>query len=1236
MNFRTLAVLLCTLALSGCTWFEGSRGGSSLCSRNSVNPRTGVSVCNNGPSIPTDGVGGAASQVFPPEAFRNHANLLSLINYVQYHGLDTRAGFESLIATKHSALPLDFTLWSDRLQLASSADYARLKYILEYLSLTEFDALWNLMNRFNLPTLPMVEANLELLLAAIQSPLDEQILVPAIVYSRTRANAVAAWSFASPSARQFTTAAVLTVEMPSGGPQIVRVDRDGLGAGLLQTFTGLSFPAEGNYAAKIQLLDSADGPFAESEFSIFVDTVAPTITMLVGRDVANFCQGSALAAATVVSTKVIPVSYCAADPGNPSSGVKQVCIQAATSPAAPAPDSPCWQPAQETLRPVVLSPGANQVYAHVKDNAGYVSQISGGVTLNLGLAPKVEILEPKPQEVSAAKWQAGQSHTFRFKVTDDDTTFSSLRTVISLLDANDDANFRHLACNFSNDAVTQFCPDGAVPSSPLISSSAVSQTFSFTFVVPADWDQNKKYLLLATVIDQSGNASIRSSQELNAPYEVVAGVTYRGIGGTGTTMAADSHTGLHIVSDRRGSLLIPARNLRFSSSTDNRSCRMLRLGATDRTAFDCPDVIETPYASSLLGYPWAYDSTRDVFYARINHANQRLIGKIDFNARRLDIVFGGAGKTNLTSNLPPQALSTDYRNSSVYSFLFFDAASQTLLFRSRSQLYAIGPQNQLRFIAGADLGADFPPDQNDVAQAALVLPDEDEPFAFSTDRRLLISGEKAANKPFGSFWGLQYLAGPLDFSNPAAPTDLIKISTPAGTDRTNYDLGSISYDPTNNRFYGSNAWVALSYMALPPLGSPASAYTWNDLILRSESTLVAEETFLQSYSPSQTTPFPIVFGAFPVTHTLASSSLIYFYNSMNGTILSLDLTSKAIDRYLGTKSGTLESSAAQNQVLDTVRTLAFDNQGKLLLRDFYSTLRVTTGASLESGGQIERLDSAIGFGPFVFRSATNEVFQANVYDSSVGAQGGLRIFNYDELSASTASIAAAGPVGYPAGYTLNNNLDAPKVFGLNGEYDENSGVTHQAWAFQNAFGPRSALTAAVRTAFSAADLFGLGVNFCSGVCNQGTLVSNYYAASSYRLAPVRALYRWRSPISKPVYLTNDTDVLLGHADKFMLFDTVSSRVYELNAEDTSATRIVGAPGAIFENTGGKTYLAIPTGTGRGVYEVNAANAKVDNKLRLTPIPLDYDIANFRAIHVKDGFLYFSDSATQRVIRHPLP
>jgi hypothetical protein len=991
------------------------------------------------------------------------------------------------------------------------------------------------------------------------------------------------------------------------------------------------------------LVLTACSNYAES-LSSAPDVTAPTVKLYLGTEPVNEPCNQKLEGHGQVSTRLLPFNLCAVDPqeGDYTSGLDKVCLKVGDT-SKPSRQDECWKDLADIAPLLMLTEGRNQVSAFARDIVGNVASDTAEVNFNLSVPPVVKIVAPTPSQIIAATWPENSTRSFEFQISDDDTPVQDIKLIISLLDVDDKTRFAHLGCNFKNSTLWKQCPTADIEQSPLFTKPDRDGNVRFTVKVPTGWTESKRYVIAVTAIDRSGNAAINSTQEINVGYEVLAGRTYRGLGGSPTRMQRQGET-THMATDRKGSLILTNESIKVHPF-DRRTCRFFRSSDTDIQPFDCADAITRIYNVTSL---WTYDSNRDVFFASTSPTStdsERYLVEIDFNKRTMTPIFGGTGKIALTSTIAANALSTDYRAPNLYSNLSFDTRTGRLVFRAGSQIFTIDRNRQLKYLAGTAEGTITPPSVAGAPLSSIVLPRDDNAFAITKDGRILLVGSRQIDWPHGRGFGVQYILEASELMDASEVASLMRL-TPTQLSSLNREDGKsgyanvLAYDPVKNRIYGALAWWTHAYLDLPPKGSLPSEYAWTYLTL--DERLAGQPYELTDNNifgeGAQTVTFPVRYSVLARHLAFLSAEYVYVTGDATGSIFSIDVASKTMERQVGFADSP-EGSAelGMNAKVDAAISLCVDG-GSILYNDYSGLKQIDLDTSGE--GRHALTNKFLGMPKYPFKC---DLESRKIYSLNLNR---VQTYDMDNLVAAPFIRTDSVPYAYTGHYGLSNNKTALKRILTTQFLDGVPSVFHKAFISFAEWGVTPAPT--LTRLLSAPDQFAIGVNYCNGnntACAQAPLVNGAYDTSLYRIQAYFSQSERRHSFPLMAFDSTDTAAYACLNNAFIKIIPGSNKIvpFTVTVSGTNQTLTCSTTSAVFQNFGRDIYYSrgsSPTiaTLGKGIYKLDVSSVESKATATATLVSIRNNVSMPTGVYsdfsIAKDYLYLSDRQTGRILRVP--
>jgi hypothetical protein len=972
------------------------------------------------------------------------------------------------------------------------------------------------------------------------------------------------------------------------------------------------------------------------------DVTAPKVKLYLGTDPQNDPCKENLVGHENVSARLLPFNLCAMDPaeGGYTSGLGKVCLKVGDTAVntIPLSSDECWKERSEILPLVMLKQGRNTVTAFAKDLAGNISSDSATVTLNLSVPPEILVVSPTPSMITASPWAAGSSHQVEFRVSDDDTPASDIKLIVSLLDLDTKSRFVHLGCNFSNSVLWKQCPKSEIENSPEFTKPDADGKFRFTVNVPAGWDSTRRYVVSLTAIDKSGNAAIASTQEVNVGYEVIAGKTYRGIGGSPTRLQRQGESTILAV-DRKGSLFLTNEGIKIDPF-DRRTCRLFRTNASDLQPFDCSDSITHDFR---LSSDWVYDSQRDIFLTQATRSEsgvvRNYIVEIDFAAKSVTPIFGGPSKLALTSNLPAGALSSDYSAASLNNRLAFEGKTGRTFFLSAGQIFTIDRDKKLKYLAGTPGGQVVPLSVAGIALKDIALTSEsvNVALAVTRDGRLFINSGPEATWSKGSGWGVQYILEAPALESPDEIANLIRL-TPTNASQLSPDRGvsglsrPAGFDPVKNRLYAAIAWWTHAYLEMPAKGSPAASYVWTYFTRYEENG--KNDNNMLGEGPLDVT-FPLRYAHLGVSAAFVSEEFLYTTGATTGSVTSFDLAAKTMERQVG--FGDLEKGNMQlgaNIKVDSPISLCL-NGNSVYFNDYAGLKQITLDTTPNGAHSVDAIKP--GFAPFPFKCD----FDENRLYSLAGRD--IAIHNLLDLSAVPAvKTNTAIGYAYTGTFGLSNSFINLKRIFTSSSYDPIPAVFFKAWMSYAEYSA-TAVTPTVTRQLTARDQFANDVSYCpsmpDGKCAQGPLTAGSYDSDTYRIEAYFSQSQRRYPFGMLAFDSTDTYAYGCQNGRFVQIDPVNRRITPFNVTAGTTALSCTINSGIFNQRDGRIYYSrgnsMAAGVGRGVYILDVSTVSTGTvAATLVSTRSAMPTGVYSDFIVTPDHVYISDRTSARIMRAP--
>ncbi len=953
---------------------------------------------------------------------------------------------------------------------------------------------------------------------------------------------------------------------------------------------------------------------------------------------------------SAVATMLLPVDYCLSG-SSAAEATTEICMLINDSDTVPTEDNACWK-SRIAFDPIaVLKIGDNKVQLFARDIHGNTASDGGGVDFRQGAAPLINFLQPVAAEIAYVPWKAGSTHTIKVEVTDDDSQFKDLKIIVSLISKNDSTKFKHIGCSFANNQALKQCPDASLYNSPIIVADAAKNLFTINYIVPSDFSDNQVYSVFITAIDQAGNASIASTQEINRGFEVLAGRSYKGYGGTGSTIEpVGDYADIYV--DKRKAIYLPQKNIKIDPF-DTRTCRLFRSSEADRSAIDCKDSVVSEFT---IDNKWAYNSKGDIFYATGESAltGQRHLLKMDFKAKTVTPVISSqvasSAGTLLTDQIPANTkaslvqfevpapkVGSGYALGGLSKNLWFIESKQLLIFNYKNQLFSLNNSGEIRFVLGSSQGqTSWPLDQKNISQAAVNIPSDGRPFAVSEDGRILFGGTQDAEKNSGAGLGNQYILTGFDPQNLEAKVSLEKL-LPGNTtdDPRNYHIASVTYDAVANRFIATLGWFGAYQMKLPAVGDPQDKNIWNQLTKYDKDK--TETSLADSLASDQASDGSFVSGpraslhfAFGVVN--AAPEIIYLTERRNGLVFSFNIKTNRMALIVGYRAGLEPTQMAINRRLYFPRFISLDDKGDVVFSDKYNLQRIKLSEKSTSAPNIETLISGFPIFPVTLDRSKNQLL--------LFAADGFSKYNYLSLtSPPTVYKGSTYKLEYVTGAGFSNDLVNLKVASIGGRWGGQS--------VKESFSVSSAQPASgfdvVTTLMSHTDSISTGYveplqTTASEYLNPG-VASGIYDPATFRMAPVVSNRLQFGLGSKLAYTADDNSYIACAFDpqtktwRFAEFDMAEKKIYMFDVLLNGTS--IGACNSIkeqFQFSNGAMYLG--SFAKSAVYSLDLTKIREFHVSNATLVKVKGSFAGegFNGLFVDSKYVYYTD-ASNRVIRN---
>ena len=642
----------------------------------------------------------------------------------------------------------------------------------------------------------------------------------------------------------------------------------------------------------------------------------------------------------------------------------QFCLKSNASSvplAFPSLSDACWKPVAQAPKQVLLtseSDGLNVFHLFLQDTNGKVGRDEPrAITLTSSEPPTVEILAPSSSELATSIWKSGEDKVLKWKITDFDTLPLDIRVVVTLMNRSNKEDFVHLACSFADapNAPLKQCPD-----TKLAQSSAIRRfsdgSGQYSFKVNPSWDLSKPYMLAVTAIDKAGNAAVQTTAEINQNWEVLAGRSYNGFGGTGSTIRATESSHL-VAADSLGQLYNISNHKDGNykvRSLDGRTCRFSKRVGAPPSPFDCEDIIATD--ESILGSEWTYIEHKDVFYAAVSGN----ILEINFKARSVRKLLG-IGNEPLPVGTEKKPLSALATIPGLSSRLAYEPVSKSAYFISSRRIYQIDSLDKVNFVVGSGRIQDAPVPLLEARAADLDLPSiGGGVFSVTPDGRILFSGDRLPNWNAGGGFGLSYVLEGIKVGMPNQTTRLILLgassnvlnvaaSQPSNQVRSSM-WANAQYRHEDSSVYVMNAWHGIYRIPLPPVGSPETAYLFE--------------------------PISVSVGELTARFAIVPKTKILFFSEYSlGNIFQLDIASKQKAVLVGRKGKLPDSVQSESATLSAPRYFQRLTDTEIYFSDYYGLRKTKNEFGSWTVSTLMQQPSAIYQGAFRFFEAAQKIVQ---------------------------------------------------------------------------------------------------------------------------------------------------------------------------------------------------------------------------------------------------------------------
>lgn len=1016
---------------------------------------------------------------------------------------------------------------------------------------------------------------------------------------------------------------------------------------------------DGIYFIEATAIDAAETELRTEKISLFVDRSAPVVFLYLGvepsRDPQKLACNTNPGSRSDVAMRIIPYDVCAVKTGPVALRITDICVLAESQATTPPPsNNSCWVSYSSMDFLALLANGKNDLVAFARDEIGNVGRGTASVVLKPANNPPVaNLIEPSSSLVASKIFNDGDLLTVRWKVKSTDP-YEKVRIAVSIIDADNQSRFLNLACNFANQRLAKACSDEAIQDTTgTIIKSEGNNTGSYTFKVPTGWGGiNKHFYIQVQAFDVSGNSSVVATQDFNRGYEVLAGREFDGRGGSGLRLNRFDTRGGIVRVNKKGEVFDSAYGYKLSAF-DGRSCRFFQTPSIPKTQTDCPDAFMNDDYS--INAHWAYNRTKDVFYAIASKGGQEYIVEIDFNKKTITEIFGGAGKTDIDSSLRNVDVKK-YRTAGLHQYLVYEGTLDRIFFRTLTQMYAINPTTmQLSYLLGNSASGE-PADMQNVKQRDLVLADCPYKnvtcaFAVTPDRRLFMSLAGSDRPNAGGLYGTTFLIRDFSLDNPDQTTDMTML--PANSSNGGF-ISDYYYNSTNNSLVATlyASWV--SELRLPDKSTTdIAAYKWKTLVVSgANSTNIFKSPLVSDSLPIQA-PFQSV--------SIASSGFpnsFYIFDTGNGYLDYIDIESRTLEPVMGTDVGNTADELGINRDLRGPRHLFVDNDGNLVFSDVFNTQRIDLKNSDGQNPMIQTIRSAGANMPMRFDAAKNQVVRLSENGSSVD------VFDYSKFS-NPAVAPVMQFLGSQLGghaVALSQNSSALKVASISiGGYTASVHLTDfTGYVNGNPAVAAQLVTNPNRKSFSSRwNWVGQDPMICyldgnilsASDCAQAPLVNgNYYEASKYLAGGDTnhwgdsAYYNSQYTVPSAAFALNDTVVVACLSNTFVMIDKAGNKIYPFTPVDGNGQSFVlaGASAsqpcydrqAMFFNQNGRIFF-IETGSTKP-YEVDLSTVALTNKAKFTPITTQMPMAPglYGSMFVTDTYVYYTHlHNVHRVLRN---
>jgi hypothetical protein len=1000
--------------------------------------------------------------------------------------------------------------------------------------------------------------------------------------------------------------------------------------GSVQSFK-FEFPKELNalYTYSIGGYNKDRSYISPTQGTIIVDTEAPKGRVYLGaQGSANPCAKPPVVSA-YVATRVVPSQICLDDQKGLGSGVDKYCIvQNASSQAIAIPGSAdaCWKDPSAFLPQVFLSSeneGMNYFHLFIKDKVGNVGRDTPQlIKIVPSEPPKVGIVSPTSSELAASKWLPGQDKVLRWKVSDQDTLALDIRIVVSLINRENHEDFKTLACSFSDAMGTpqKLCPDVKVAASPNIVRRA-DGTGEYRFKVDPSWDLNKPYILVVTAIDKAGNASVISSSEINADWEVIAGRSYSGFGGTGSTLqATETYSG--IAADKLGQVYNTSGHRDGNTkirALDGRSCRFSKGVGKPATAFDCDDIIESD--EPILSGAWTYVEHRNSFYS----VYAGIVNEIDFIARTNKKVMG-AGSASLPVGIETKPMASLAAIGGLMPYFSYEPKSKSTFFMASNRLYRIDENQMVSFVVGSGTAAAGSPAEDSKKASELDLPSiSGNGFIVTDDGRLIYSAAAPKHWYTGGGAALVYVIDNITWGKPDQVATLMVLggpTAPTGPYAPDYHRMSYwynaAYSQKESAFYYSSAWTGLFKMKIPAKGSTEDKYTTEPVVLSHVGGAYRFFSYMIALVPNTT--------------------IAYMSDSYKGSTLQIDTASKEFNYYTGSRELIgARAEQAENVILAAPRYFHRISDSEIYFSDNTGLKKANydSGSGWMVTGLSPKLASAYVGAVRIFESIS-KVVQISVASLSFAPLTDIA----NTFSETVVTLPTANGASYPLQFGHSNSAVAPKLLAMSTSWDGQR--VHSAQLFVAEYDPVTNTSKNSDVNLLAG--YTLGSPYCGEnkvtACAQSSTVPDarggqHFVPGTYHIPQVAYFYFGNVQQTVAAFSADDKIAYTCGNNKFIAIELESKKIFEFTARGTDGSSLY-CPilGAAFQQLNGEIYYAY---NGQ-FYKLNMSNVFSRNEASFVQMNYGKFPAGFRPNQfqvVPNGtknWLYTTDLQSHRLLR----